>query len=348
VTSLFVAVGVLITASLVVLSSVSAHLFLLQLVWVLLGAGIILLFLFVDWHFLINYRWVIGGIYLLAILLLVFVYFKGPLIRNVRSWIVWGPFNFQPVELAKVALILLYASYFSRRHLGIARWKNIIGSFIFFAVPAGLTAIQPDLGSVLVLFGIWFGFLLVSGLPRRRIIVSLIIFAIAGFFIWSNLLKDYQRERVVGFFYPEKNSMGINYSVIQSKIAIGSAGFLGKGYGQGSQTQLGFLTEPASDFILAALIEEWGIIGGLVVVAAFLFMIFQILKIGALAERNFEKFICLGVAVVFGVHFLLNTCSELGLMPVIGVTLPFLSYGGSSILTNFFLLAIVNAIRRQP
>lgn len=347
-TSLFVAVGVLITASLVVLSSVSAHLFLLQLVWVLLGAGIILLFLFVDWHFLINYRWVIGGIYLLAILLLVFVYFKGPLIRNVRSWIVWGPFNFQPVELAKVALILLYASYFSRRHLGIARWKNIIGSFIFFAVPAGLTAIQPDLGSVLVLFGIWFGFLLVSGLPRRRIIVSLIIFAIAGFFIWSNLLKDYQRERVVGFFYPEKNSMGINYSVIQSKIAIGSAGFLGKGYGQGSQTQLGFLTEPASDFILAALIEEWGIIGGLVVVAAFLFMIFQILKIGALAERNFEKFICLGVAVVFGVHFLLNTCSELGLMPVIGVTLPFLSYGGSSILTNFFLLAIVNAIRRQP
>lgn len=345
--ALFLPVAVLLAASLITISSISFNLFLFQLLWIFLGAAIVLLFIFIDWRFILNYRWLIGGLYLLAVILLLLAYLEGPLVRNTRSWVAFGPLRFQPIELMKVVLILVYANYFSRRHLSIARWKNISASFIFFAVPAFLTALQPDLGSALVLFGIWFCFLLLSGLPPRRVLAALAVFLLAGFFIWTYGLKGYQRERVTGVFYPERSVLGINYSVTQSKIAIGSAGFWGKGYAQGAQTQLGFLPEAATDFPLAALIEEWGVLGGVAVIGAFLYLIFQILQIGGHAQKNFEKFVCLGGVVIFGLQFLLNAGSELGLTPVIGITFPFLSYGGSSLTANFFILSLINAIRRQ-
>ena len=139
----------------------------------------------------------------------------------------------------------------------------------------------------------------------------------------------------------------VNYSAAQARIAIGSAGFLGKGYGQGTQTQLGFLSEPSEDFILAGIIEEWGVLGGFVVIGAFSFLIFQILAIGSLADENFEKFICLGAAMMLSVQFFLNAGSTTGLIPIVGVTFPFLSYGGSSMLTDFFLVAVINSIRKR-
>jgi rod shape determining protein RodA len=268
-------------------------------------------------------------------------------VRNTHSWLVLGPFSLQPVELMKVALILLYANYFSRRHMAIARWKNIFTSFIFFVLPAAISVKLPDLGSAVIFFGIWFGFLLLLGLPWRRVVVAVAVILLAGGLIWTYVLKPYHRARIVGFLYPDQNALGINYSAIQSKIAIGSAGFWGQGYGQGTQAQLGFLSEPSEDFIFAAFIEEWGVAGGIVIVAAFLFLIFQILRIGLLADENFEKFICLGAAIMLGVQFLLNTGSTTGLMPVIGVTFPFFSYGGSSMLANFFTLSLVNSIRKR-
>jgi rod shape determining protein RodA len=260
---------------------------------------------------------------------------------------VLGSFTLQPVELMKVALILLYANYFSRRHMAIARWKTIITSFFFFVIPAAISVKLPDLGSAVIFFGIWFGLLLLLGLPLRRTLVALLVLLLAAGFIWVYVLKDYHRARIVGFLFPQENALGINYSVTQSKIAIGDGGLLGKGYGQGTQTQLGFLSEPTEDFIFAAVIEEWGLLGGLVVCAAFAFLIFQILRIGMLADENFEKFICLGTAMMFAVQFILNTGSATGLTPVVGVTFPFLSYGGSSMLANSFMLAIINSIRKQ-
>lgn len=339
--------GILLVASLLTLSSVSRSVFYKQALFA--AAGFLFLFLFwkFEWRKFADHPWFGRLLYGLSVLSLVLVLFVGPVIRNVRSWIVVGPFSFQPAELAKVALILLYAEYFSRRHLAIARWKVILTSLAFFAVPAALTAFQPALGSALILFGIWFGFLLSSGLPKNRLFVALSAFAVAGFFMWNWGLHDYQRARIIHFFYPEKNLLGANYSVAQSKIAIGSAGFWGKGYGQGSQTQLGFLTEPTNDFILAAFIEEWGIAGGIVVIAAFLWLIWGILRIGISADRNFEKFVCLGTAIVFGIQFFLNSGSALGLVPVVGLPFPFLSYGGSALLTGFFLLAVVGAANRR-
>lgn len=345
--SLILPVLFILFSGLVVLSSISERFFYLQATWSVIGILVVLFFWRVDWRAILNYRWLLWGIYALAIALLLVAYFTSPVIRNTRSWIVLGPFTFQPVELAKIGLILIFAQYFSRRHQAVGRWKHIFASFVLFAIPAGLTLLQPDMGSASILFGIWFGFLLFSGLPRKRIIAAVVVFAIVGALGWMYVLKPYQKERIVGVFYPEENQLTVNYSVIQAKIAIGSAGFWGKGYDQGTQTQLGFLTEPANDFILAALIEEWGIFVGLLVLGAFFTLIYQILQVGLFAHQNFEKFLCLGVALVYGLQFLINAGSTLGLFPVVGVTFPFLSYGGSSLLTAFFLLAIINSIARR-
>ncbi len=346
---LLVPVAFLLGAGFTMLSSIPQgdSFFWSQFVWALFGIGLIVLFWITDWRTILNHRAVIWGLYGCALILLIVVLVSGPVIRNVRSWIVVGPFTFQPVELVKLALILAYAHYFSRRHVAVAQWGSIATSFVLFAVPAGLVVLQPDLGSTLILFGIWFGFLLVSGLPPRRIALAGFVFLVVGILMWNVGLKEYQKERILGVFYPERDVLGINYSIMQSKIAIGSAGWLGKGYGQGTQTQLGFLTEPAADFIFPAFIEEWGWVAGVVLVVVYISLVFAILRIGVLADRNVEKFFCLGAAIVLSWQFFLNVGSATGMLPVIGVPLPFVSYGGSSLLTSCFLIAIVNSIARK-
>ena len=345
--ALFVPLGVLLAAGLIALSAISAHLFFLQAVWIVVGAGLVVLFGYMDWRAIINHRGIVVGAYVAALSLMLVALFFGPTIRNTKSWIVLGPLSIQPVEFMKVALIVLYAMYFSRRHLSVARWRNIATSFAFFAVPAAVAMRLPDLGSAIIFFSIWFGFLLLLGLPLRRLSIAVLLLVLAGGVVWSFALRDYQRARIIGFLYPAQNQLGINYSTTQSEIAIGSAGLFGKGYGQGTETQLGFLSEPGEDFILASIVEEWGVLGGIVVLAAFFFLTFQVLRIGALADENFEKFICLGTAMLLGVQFILNAGSTTGLLPVVGVTFPFVSYGGSSMVTDLFLVAVVNSIRRR-
>jgi len=344
---LFISAGFIVLLGLIELSSISMELFYTQALWVILGVALIWAFDRFDWRGIFQSRYIVWALYALSLGLLIFAYLAAPVIRNTKSWLVFGPFHFQPVELAKVALILMYASYFSRRHLFIARASNIFGSFVLFLLPALLTLKLNDTGSAVVLFGIWLGFLLVSGLPRKWILWGLVGAAVLGPLIWSYALKDYQRARVIGVLNPESNSLGINYSTTQSKIAVGSAGLWGKGYRQGPQTQLGFLTEPSTDFIFPALVEEWGLVAGILVIAAFLLLIFNILRVGIASDQNTEKFICLGTAIVLGLHLLLNGGMTLGLTPVVGVPFPFLSYGGSNIFMNFFLLGIINAITRR-
>ncbi|MBI5221079.1 MAG: FtsW/RodA/SpoVE family cell cycle protein [Candidatus Liptonbacteria bacterium] len=345
--ALFAPVLFLLLASLIMLASISWPIALLQLLWATVGVGVVVLLRYWDWRSLLNYRWLTIGLYLLLLAVLGFILLRGPLVRNVRGWLVWGPLMFQPVELMKVVLILLYAQFFSYRHIFIARLGTIFASLIFFAVPAGLTLVQPDLGQTVVLFAIWLGYLLCSGLPLRRIMLLVGLLAAAGVMLWFVGLKDYHRARITAFFYPERDALGINYSLAQSKIAIGSAGPWGKGFGQGTQTQLGFLTVPSNDFILAALTEEWGWSAALAVLAAVTTLVISILRVGLRAPQNFEKFVCLGVALVVGAQFLLNAGSVTGLLPVIGIPFPFLSHGGANLLTLFLLLGMVNAIRTQ-
>lgn len=345
--SLFAPVGVIVAAGLTIISSVSTDLFWLQLAWAAVGIAFLVLFYFLDWGAILSYRWFIIGLYVLSVVLLVFVYLQGPIVRNAASWILIGPFSFQPIELMKVALILLYANYFSRRHISIGRWKYVAGSFALFAVPAVLVALQPNLGSALILFGLWYGTLLVSGLPLRRVLASLGIFLVAATLMWSFGLRDFQKQRIEGFLTPNRDTLGINYNQTQARIAIGSGGFWGKGYGQGSQAHFGFLPVPESDFAFAAFIEEWGFFGAAIVLGAFMFLIFRILSIGAAADRNFGKYICIGAAIMFTTQFVINAGSVSGLLPVMGIPFPFFSYGGSSLVANFVILSLVDYVRRN-
>lgn len=311
-----------------------------------LGLGLLLAFLLIkfDWRPYINYRGAVFGIYAGVILLLILTYFFAPMIRGTRGWLAIGDFHFQVSELAKLVLIIVYAYFFSRKHIGIARLSNLVASFIYFVIPASFIAVQPDFGSVLILFCLWSGFLLVSGIPWRHLIVGLIIFLILGVISWQSVLKDYQKERIMGFLFPASDPLGVNYNVIQAKIAIGSAGFWGKGFGQGTQAQLGFLPEAQTDFVFAAFIEEWGLLSGFLLIAAFVFLILRIIKIGLNSDNNFNRFICLGAVILFISQFIFNVGSNLGLTPVVGVTFPFLSYGGSSLLTNLILVGIIQSI----
>ncbi len=344
--SLFLPVGLLLISSVLIISSISFHLFYLQLVWILLGFGVVLLFHFFDWRTLFYYRWFPFVLYGISTILLTIVVSQGVFIRNVRGWLTIGLFTFQPVELAKVALVVCYSYYFARRHLMIARFSTIVISLFILLPPFLLTLAQPDLGSGLILLGVWGSYLLMSGLPKRYVIAFLLLLAISSPLVWFYGLKSYQRARITGVFYPQEHALTYNYSTIQSRIAIGSAGWWGRGYGQGTQTQLGFLSEPANDFVLSAFTEEWGWFGGLLVVASFVALEIGVLRVGIGAARNVEKFLCLGTVALWGINFAINTGSATGLFPVIGVTYPFLSYGGSSLLINFFLLAVINGIRR--
>ncbi|MBI4034149.1 MAG: FtsW/RodA/SpoVE family cell cycle protein [Candidatus Brennerbacteria bacterium] len=338
-------IAVLAAASLLSLYSLDITLFSRQVVWWSLAAIVIVGGSRLDWRGIIGQDYFRKGLYWLSVLLLVVVNLQSETIRGVKSWLAFGSLEFQPAELSKLALILLLAGFFSRRYVAAWLGKNIALSFFYAALPAALVAVQPDLGSAAVIVAIWVGFLLTSGVNKKRLLVGLVIAVLVGALLWVFFLKPYQRERVVGFLNPSSDQLGINYNVVQSKIAIGSAGLWGKGFGSGSQTQLGFLPEAGTDFLFAAFVEEWGIFGGLVVVLAFLLILYRITRIGMRAGNNDSKFIVLGLALVLAVQFFLNIGSNLGLLPITGINFPFLSYGGSSLLTLSVLVSIIQKIK---
>lgn len=338
------AILVVAGASLASLYSSGKDFFYQQLIWYIIGFVAILLVSQLDVRPFLNYSGTIWGLYLISIILLAATLLFAPKIHGIKGWLVFGPVHFQMVELAKLVLIILFSWFWAKAHIGIAYFSNLAISFAYLAPILALVLLQPDLGSGLILFGLWFGYLLISGIKWKHLALALVVFITTGILMWTGYLQDYQKERIIGLFYPERDPLGISYGVIQSKIAIGSAGFWGKGFGQGTQTQLKFLPEPQTDFIFASFIEEWGVFGSLVVVIAFMTILIRIIRIGLISENNFFRFFCLGAVVLFLLHFILNAGSDLGLVPVIGVPFPFLSYGGSHILTICLIVGIIQSI----
>lgn len=339
-----VSAATLALASLAIIASARPALFSQQLSWFVLAAAVIAIGAAVDWRpFLVSRRLMLG-VYFFSVALLVITYFFAPEIRHTRSWLVFGPVQVQTSEFAKFGLIVFFSYFFARRHSGIAHWYNIAIPFVYFALPAALVLLQPDLGSTLILFGLWLSYLFMSGLRRRHLIIGLLLCSIAAAGGWHWFLKEYQKERVIGFFQPEYDPLGVNYNVIQSKISIGSAGWWGKGFRQGTQVQLGFLPEAATDFIFAAFTEEWGVAGAALLLAAFTALTLRIIIVGARSENSFSQLLCLGTAVVLLLHFVFNIGSTIGFLPVVGVPFPFFSYGGSSILTLALLIGIIQSI----
>lgn len=331
-----------------ILYSIDLGFFWRQVLWFGLGFAIIFAFSFLELRALLSYRWFVAGIYLFFVLLLIVNLIFSPMIRSTKSWLVVGPLRFQTAEFAKAALIIILAYFFARRHIAIANWRHIFKSFLYFGILAILVFLQPDFGSALVFTVIWLGFLLVSGIPWRYLFIGLLLLIVFSPIAWQYFLKDYQKDRIIALFNADYSPLDVNYSVNQSKIAIGSAGFWGKGFGQGTQIQLGFLPEAQGDFIFSAFIEEWGLFGGLLVVITFGFLIWRIIHIGIVAENNFARLVCLGTVIMFLIHFALNAGSVLGLLPVVGISFPFLSYGGSNLAVSATLIGIIQGISARP
>lgn len=339
------AIALLAVMSLVSLASLNTALFRLQFFWYVLFFIVLFAGSLVNWRWLVGRGWFRQIAYWLSLLLILFTMFQSGTIRGTKSWISIGNFQFQPSEFMKISLIFLLAGFFSRKRAEAWLGKNIFVSFLYTALPMALVMLQPDLGTALVFLGVWLGFLLMSGFHVRRVLLLLGAFVVTAALGWIFLFQPYQKDRITSFLFPERDPLGASYNVIQSKVAIGSAGFLGKGFGFGTQTHLRFLPEAETDFLFAAFIEEWGVLGGLVLLLTFFFVVFRITAIGLGTVNNDYRFISLGVALVLMIHFFVNAGSNLGLTPVTGIPFPFLSYGGSHLLTLAVFASIIQRVK---
>jgi rod shape determining protein RodA len=313
-----------------------------QLTFFLLG--VVICFFASAVHHSIFYlynRWIYIGAMALLILVLLF----GSTLHGTTGWFVVAGFGFQPVELAKVALIVMLAKFFSNRFQQFSEIKHIVGSGLLTALLAVLVILQPDLGSALVLIGIWFLLLMLTKIRRRYIILMVCAIIFVVLFSWFFILQDYQQQRILTFLDPQKDPLGSGYNVRQAVIAIGGGQFWGQGLGLGSQSQLKFIPESQSDFIFAVIAEELGFVG-VFFVFAFFAIIFWRLVIGAQkAPDDFGQFLLLGIAIIFFIHVVVNIGMNLGLLPVTGIPLPFLSYGGSFLLVSLALIGVAENIR---
>lgn len=342
---LFGGFAFLAAAGLATLYSAEPAFFYRQLVWYAIGFCVIFGASQVNWRWLGGQAWFRYGLYWASVALLLVSNFQQFTIRGTKSWIIFGGFQFEPSELAKLALIFVLAHFFSRRYIEAWHGKNILLSFFYTMIPMALILIHPDLGSAAVVFFLWLGFLLAGGVHKKRLIIGLVLLAMLLVVFWSFALKPYQKDRLIGFLFPERDPLGINYNVIQSKIAIGSGGFWGKGYGEGTQAKLHFLPEAHADFLFAAFVEEWGVVGGVFLLLAFAIIFLRVAAIGLRAKDNYSRFVVLGSGLFLATHLFINIGSNLGLVPVSGITLPFFSYGGSNLLTTALLVGILEHIK---
>lgn len=316
-----------------------------QLIWI--GIAFVAMFSlsYIDFRFLKRTD-VLVTIFLFFSGLLLLLFIAGHTSNGAKSWFNFGGFSFQPSDMMKLVVILMLAKYFSRRHVEIDNFKHIFISGLYALIPFLLVFLQPDFGGAMIIFFIWIGMTLVSGISKRYLLVVLGIGAVIFILLWGFVFKPYQKARIVNFVQPLSNIHGSGYNVYQSTIAVGSGQLLGKGVGFGTQSRLKFLPEYQTDFIFAAFAEEWGFIGVLLLFILLGLIVWRILHIALLGTTNFEILYGIGLAVYFMSHFIINIGMNIGIMPVTGITLPFMSYGGSHLLTEFIGLGILMGMNR--
>ena len=321
-----------------------------QLVFFGIGFFLALLFSFFDFRVLRNSPYSILGLYFFCLFALAGLFFLAPEIRGVKSWYKVGFISLNPIEFLKIVLIILLAKYFSMRHIELYRIRHILLSGAYVLLPCLLIFFQPDLGSVLILVILWVGILLISGIKLRHFLILCLTALLACSLGWSLFLKDYQKERITNFvqiqsFGGKVDALGTSWTQIQSEIAIGSGGIFGKGITKGSQTQRGFLPEPQTDFIFAAISEETGLMGIGILLSLFLILIWRIFHIALNSANNFFRVFGLGFGILLFSQIFINIGMNLGLLPVIGIPLPFVSYGGSNLIMSLVGLGILQSIK---
>src|SRR5574343_109165 len=316
-----------------------------QLVWILLSVIAFFVASSIDFRVFKRSK-ILVRVYLLLCGVLVFLFVAGSTVKGSQSWFQLAGFSFPPSDFVKIVLILMLAKYFSRRHVAISQWKHVIISALYMFLPFVLIILQPDFGSAMVVFFIWFGMVLFSGLGRKQIIVLTSIGAILFAFAWGFVFKPYQKARIINFINPAADIRGSGYNVFQSTVAVGSGQIFGKGVGYGTQSRLQYLPEHETDFIFAAFAEEWGFIGATLLLGLYAVLFYKIISMAEIGSSNFESLYGVGVAMYFMSHLIINVGMNIGLMPVTGIPLPFMSYGGSHLLAEMVALGMLVSTAR--
>lgn len=323
-----------------------------QLTWMGVGLAVLVAVIVVDYHFLTLWARVL---YVVNLLLLAAVRLFGDDALGAQRWLEVGPIEIQPSEIAKIILIITLAVLLSENEGEMKSWRDIIRPVGLILPPMFLVIIQPDLGTSLVFPAILGGMLYVAGFSGVRLAglglggILGAVGAVVGHLRWGLPLplKDYQLQRLLSFINPGSDPLGAGYHVLQSEIAIGSGRIMGQGLFAGTQSRLDYLPEQHTDFIFAVIGEEWGLIGGLLVLLLYLLIFYRGIKAVAAARDLFGSLLATGVICMLGFHLLINVGMTLGIMPVTGLPLPFVSYGGSSLVTNLIAIGLVLNVRMR-
>lgn len=315
----------------------------------LIGIGVFFGVSFFDYRIFKSLSWLF---YLISIALLIFVNINGKTMNGAESWIDLKFFQLQPSEVAKIFVIFSISSFFSER-VGKIKWKDIFTSLLLLSIPMGLILMEPDFGTAMVLFVMYFTLLILSKPTKIQLfligLVSSLVLAVGvmGYLQvkpFQNTFKEYQRKRITVFLDPASEPTKGGYNINQAKITIGTGGVFGRSLGKGTQSQLQFLPEAQTDFIFAGIAESFGFLGSFIMLALYAFMLIRIIDIANLSRDNFGMMMCFAAAAMFFFQVLENVGMNLGLMPVTGIPLPFLSSGGTSLLISFFALGIVESV----
>jgi len=315
-----------------------------QIVFFVVGFVIMVAVSFFDYRVLRNNSYLILTLYGICLLLLLGLHIFAPEIRGTRGWYKIGILSLDPIEPTKIILLILLAKYFSTRHVEMYKFRHILYSGLYFLLPILFVFTKPDLGGTTVLVLIWLGVLLVSGIKLKHFIIISLCFLLMAGVAWNFLLKDFQKERVTAFIFPY-DYLGASWSQNQTKISIGSGQIWGQGLAKGSQVQYGFLPEPHTDFIFSVIAEEWGMAGVLALFVAYGALVWNVLRIAIQSSSNFSRLFATGFTIILISQFFINIGMNLSMLPVVGLYLPFISYGGSGLIGNFISLGILQSIQ---
>ena len=332
-------ISFLVSISLLVIYSSSPEQATLQAIYFVIGLIFYLFLAHFDYRILKNS---ITPLYIVIVMLLLFTLLLGFESRGAIRWIPLGLFNIQPSEFAKPVLILLLAKFWSDHA---PTWKNIFTSFLWIIFPGFLIYKQPDLGTFLTILAIWIGMLFAARISLKKVLILTIITALVIPFVWLTF-RDYQRQRITSFLSPGNDPLGTGYNIIQSTIAVGSGQFFGRGLGRGTQSRLQFLPEFRTDFIFASIAEEMGFLGSLLIILIYLYLLSYCLKKAEGSADAFGFLILFGVISMMFFQTVINVGMNMGVFPITGITLPLISYGGSSLISVLICLGIAASVIR--
>jgi rod shape determining protein RodA len=309
-----------------------------QMIWVCVGIALMIAFMLIDYHVLFDIAPILYGI---GIVLLIYLLIWGQVTANVKSWIRFGGFQFQPAEFMKVFTALMVARYFDSNDRAYLNFRSFMIAMGIIGLPVGLIIVQPDFGTAASFFPLVAVAMFFGGIRARvwaAMVLAVLIALPAGYFFF---LKPYQRERIAIFLNPERDPLGSGYQVTQAKIAIGSGGIHGKGFTHGTQGKFGFVPEHHTDFIFAVLGEEWGFIGVVIVLGLYLYFVIQALTFAKHARDRGGTFLVICLVMFFVFHILINVSMQIGILPTTGIPLPLISYGGSSTMMFFMAIGLI-------